>query len=65
MKATPHPRTLRLKQLMSDHKLNAKRVAEMVNRKPHTVDCWRSEPQIIPPTCLELLELKLAERGAE
>lgn len=60
MKQNPNPRTLRLRQLMTEHKLSAKRVAKMLNRSPHTVACWRSEPQIIPCELLELLELKLA-----
>jgi len=59
MKRNPHPRTLRLRQLMADHQLTARRVSEIVNRRPHTVECWRSEPQVIPATCLDLLELKL------
>lgn len=55
-----HPNTLRLHQLMAEHKLNGPAVAALLNRSLKTVHCWRSQsPAPIPTHLLELLELKI------
>lgn len=54
----------RLRELMTQHKLTARQVGEMLNRSRQTVLCWRSkwEAREIPEHSLELLEIKLAGR---
>lgn len=58
--------TQRLKDLMSQHKLSPEQVSKMLGRSVHTVREWRcANSNNISDNNLELLELKLAARGAE
>lgn len=55
--------TQRLKELMSQHNLSCKDVAEMLNRSVQSVHEWRCQnSRIISDNHLELLRLKLASR---
>lgn len=53
--------TVRLRQLMVEHKLSCARVAELLDVTLGTVHNWHSAayPQTIPDYRLELLELKV------
>lgn len=59
-----HDRTKKLHDVMSEHKLNTKHVAKLVNRSYNTVRIWRckSENKVIPASMLRLLELELSAR---
>lgn len=57
--------TQRLLELMSEHNLTVNEVAELLNRKPHTVSEWRcANANNISDNNLALLELLLDKRGA-
>jgi hypothetical protein len=58
-------RTAVLDALMREHGLTARKVGELVRRKPHTVRCWRSKwvGRVIPEQTLELLQFKLQRAG--
>lgn len=58
-------RTNELDALMRQHALTARQVGEILNRKPHTVRVWRSRyaERTIPDHTLQVLKMKLAERG--
>lgn len=60
-----HKNTKRLRELMAAARLNAPAVAELLNREAQTVRGWRvkTTTRPIPSTALELLELKLQQRG--
>ena len=59
-----HHNTARLRQLMAEHKLSCPDVAKLLGRAHQTVLIWCSvNPQNIPDSMLELLELKLAMRA--
>lgn len=54
-------RTQQLRQLMRQHNLSVKQVAEMLNRTEQTVRIWLCKTEnskTIPQQLLELLELK-------
>ena len=70
MTPAPSANTAQLKALMAKYRLNADDVAELLDRKPHTVREWRcANANDIPNSLLELLTMKLAARplpqGAE
>lgn len=61
----PDPNTQRLKALMSEHNLRIADVAELLDRSVQTVKEWRCQnSRNISKNNLELLESKLAHRGA-
>lgn len=54
-----------LMDLMYQNKLNAPKVATMLNVKPNTVRVWRcNNGMVMPDSKLELLKLKL-EKGMQ
>lgn len=59
-------RTAQLKDLMAEHDLKAKDVAELLSRSVHTVRCWRCQwdARVIPEHTLIALRAKLAEQVA-
>lgn len=61
-----HQNTTRLHRLMTQHRVTPREVAALLNRSYQTVLTWRStNDQNIPDSMLELLELKLSQRGKE
>lgn len=61
----PDPNTQRLKDLMSEYNLRIADVAELLDRSVQTVKEWRCQnSRNISKNNLELLESKLAHRGA-
>lgn len=62
--STP-PNTKLLKELMSQHRLSCKDVAELLDRSVSTVEEWRcASSRTISDSHLALLQLRLAARGA-
>ncbi|MCH8506468.1 MAG: hypothetical protein LAT50_19450 [Ectothiorhodospiraceae bacterium] len=51
-----------LLRLMNDYRLTCRQVAVMLDRKPHTVRCWRCGHLPINDHTLALLELLLRYR---
>lgn len=56
-----HNNTIRLHELMAEHKLCAKQVAKILNKSYGTVKAWRvrETSRVIPDNNLRLLELLL------
>jgi hypothetical protein len=61
---TREQRRTHLIALMGQHRVSCPQVAEMMDRKPHTVRCWRSGVNPINDHTLLLLELLLLDRPA-
>lgn len=60
-----HPRTEKLRQLMQAHNLEPDDVADLVDRSRQSVRMWCcNHERAIPAPLLQLLEFKLAARGA-
>lgn len=62
-----HPNTTKLKALMDAHQMTAREVSWLLDCEPNTVRVWRtaSGKKVIPTLKLELLELKLQQRGSK
>lgn len=56
-----HERTRQLRQLMAAHRLNARDVAQMIDRSETTVRIWRCKhaARVIPAQTLRLLQLEV------
>lgn len=57
--------TRRLVQLMDDHDLSVRDVAEISGRQPKTIRCWRCGSAIVPDVELDRLELHLKVKSLE
>lgn len=58
-------RRMHLMWLMAQYRVSCRQVAELVDRKPHTVRCWRSGANPMPDHTLALIELGLQIRAGE
>lgn len=65
MRAEQEQRRLHLLRLMNRYRVTCGELAELMDRKPHTVRCWRSGVHPVPDHTLALIELALMLRAGE